>query len=51
MLLANTAGSCDIGIEISSGQLNNIIIEGHDSFHEEKDAILKTGLSVSSPSM
>lgn len=38
----------DIGIEISSGQLNNIIIEGHDSFHEEKDAILKTGLSVSS---
>ncbi len=36
----------DIGIEISSGQLNNIIIEGHDSFHEEKDAILKAGLSV-----
>jgi len=37
----------DIGIDISSGQLNNIIIEGHDSFHYEKDAILKAGLSVS----
>jgi hypothetical protein len=48
MLLANTAWQLhDIGIEISSGQLNNIIIENHDSFHKEKDAILKAGLSVS----
>ena len=38
----------DMGFEISAGQLNNILIEGHESFHDEKDAILDTGLSVSS---
>ena len=37
----------DIGFDISSGQLNNIIIENHDAFHDEKDAILDIGLSVS----
>lgn len=37
----------DIGCDISSGQLNNIIIENHDNFHDEKDAILNIGLSVS----
>lgn len=37
----------DIGFDISSGQLNNIIIENHDNFHDEKDAILDIGLSVS----
>ena len=37
----------EIGFDISSGQLNNIIIEKHDSFHDEKDAILDIGLSVS----
>jgi len=37
----------DIGFDISSGQLNNIIIENHDGFHDEKDAILNIGLSVS----
>jgi hypothetical protein len=37
----------DIGTDISSGQLNNIIIEGHDFFHAEKDEILKVGLEVS----
>ncbi|WP_289023252.1 transposase, partial [uncultured Desulfobacter sp.] len=37
----------DIGFDISSGQLNNIIIENHDGFHNEKDAILDIGLSVS----
>ena len=30
-----------------SGQLSNIIIENHDAFHDEKDAILDIGLSVS----
>ena len=34
----------DIGIEISSGQLNNIITQNLDEFHEEKDEILKAGL-------
>ncbi len=37
----------EIGIDISSGQLNRIITEGHDAFHNEKDALLKTGLAVS----
>lgn len=37
----------DIGVDISSGQLNNIIIENHENFHHEKDAILDIGLSVS----
>ena len=33
----------EIGIEISSGQINKILVEGHDSFHEEKEGILATG--------
>jgi len=37
----------DIGFDISSGQLSNIIIGNHDAFHDEKDAILDIGLSVS----
>lgn len=37
----------DIGFDISSGQLNKIIIENHYDFHGEKDAILDIGLSVS----
>ena len=35
----------DIGVEISSGQLNNIITENLEEFHQEKDDILKAGLS------
>ena len=35
----------DIGIEISSGQLNNIITENLEEFHEEKSKILKAGLT------
>jgi len=38
----------EIGIQISSGQINRILVEGHDSFHEEKDGILATGLEISS---
>lgn len=34
----------DIGIEISSGQLSNIITENLEEFHEEKNEILKAGL-------
>ena len=37
----------EFGIEISSGQLNRIIIKGHEKFHHEKEEILKVGLEVS----
>jgi hypothetical protein len=37
----------EIGVDISSGQLNNLLVENNDVFHEEKDAILGTGLEVS----
>jgi len=36
------------GVNISNGQLSRLLIENKDSFHKEKDAILKAGLSVSS---
>ncbi|MBT8419738.1 MAG: transposase [Gammaproteobacteria bacterium] len=35
------------GIRISSGQLNNLLIEGKAVFHEEKAQLLETGLQVS----
>ncbi|MEE9118400.1 MAG: transposase [Calditrichia bacterium] len=35
-------------IDISSGQISRILIEGHDNFHGEKDEILSTGLQISS---
>ena len=38
----------EFGVDISSGQLSRILIEGHDSFHEEKEDILSAGLKVSS---
>jgi hypothetical protein len=38
----------EIGIDISAGQLNNILIEDKDRFHAEKDQILSAGLEVSS---
>jgi hypothetical protein len=34
-------------ISISTGQLNNLLIEGKDQFHQEKDRILSAGLEVS----
>ncbi len=37
----------ELGIDISSGQLNRLLVENKDEFHQEKDAILQTGLSVS----
>jgi hypothetical protein len=36
------------GVDISSGKLNAILTEGHDTFHEEKREILKTGLDIAS---
>ncbi len=35
------------GIDISAGQVNRILTEGHDVFHAEKQEILKVGLEVS----
>lgn len=38
----------EFGIDISSGQINRILVEGHDGFHKEKDDILTTGFEISS---
>ncbi len=40
-------GLLEMGIDISSEQINNILIEGKDSFHLEKEDILSAGLEVS----
>jgi hypothetical protein len=37
----------EIGIDISSGEINRIITEDKERFHREKEEILKVGLSVS----
>ena len=36
------------GIAISAGQLNRLLIHGHERFHEEKAQVLQVGLEVSS---
>jgi hypothetical protein len=38
----------EFGVQISAGQLNRIITEGHEGFHAEKEEILRVGLKVSS---
>ena len=38
----------DSGVDISSGQLNRLLTEGHENFHREKIEILRAGLAVSS---
>jgi hypothetical protein len=35
------------GIDISSGKINDILLADKERFHEEKDALLTTGLAVS----
>jgi hypothetical protein len=37
----------ELGVDISAGQVNRIIIEGKECFHREKDEILRTGLQAS----
>ena len=37
----------DLGVDISVGQVNRIIIEDKDRFHTEKGEILRTGLAIS----
>ena len=39
---------CDIGMEISKGQINALLMKGKAAFHAEKDALLTTGLAHSS---
>jgi hypothetical protein len=38
----------DLGIDISTGQIDRLLAEGHDLFHEEKDALLPAAREVSS---
>jgi hypothetical protein len=37
----------DLGIDISACQINRILIEDQDAFHQEKVEVLQTGLTVS----
>ena len=37
----------ELDIDISKGQLSNILIENKDSYHKEKDSVLNVGLQVS----
>ena len=37
----------EMGVEISSGQVNRILTEHNDEFHREKDEVLRAGLDVS----
>ena len=37
----------DLGVDISSGRLSQFITDGLEVFHDEKDSLLRTGLSVS----
>ena len=37
----------ELGVDISAGQVNRIITEGKERFHEEKDEILRVGLEIS----
>jgi hypothetical protein len=37
----------ELGVDISSGQVNRMITEGKEGFHEEKEEILRVGLEIS----
>jgi hypothetical protein len=37
----------EYGLDISAGQVNEILLTGHDAFHAEKDALLPTAREVS----
>jgi hypothetical protein len=37
----------EYGVDISQGQLNRLLTEEHEQFHQEKDTILEIGLHVS----
>jgi hypothetical protein len=38
----------DLGIDTSTGQIDRLLTEGHERFHEEKDALLPAAREVSS---
>jgi len=38
----------DLGIDISTGQIDRMLTEGHEQFHEEKEALLPAAREVSS---
>jgi hypothetical protein len=38
----------DLGIDISTGQIDRLLTEGHEPFHQEKDALLPAAREVSS---
>lgn len=38
----------DLGIDVSTGQIDRLLTEGHEQFHEEKDALLPAAREVSS---
>jgi hypothetical protein len=37
----------DVGVDISAGEINEILLAGHDAFHQEKDQLLPAALEVS----
>jgi len=36
----------ELGLDLSAGQLDRLLTEGHEPFHAEKDAVLPAGLAV-----
>jgi hypothetical protein len=37
----------ELGIDISAGQINHLLTEGHEAFHQEKDSLLPAAREVS----
>jgi len=37
----------ELGLDISTGEINRLLTEGHDTFHEEKDGLLPAARKVS----
>ena len=37
----------ELGIDISAGQISNILLQGHESFHAEKDELLPAAREIS----
>jgi hypothetical protein len=37
----------DVGVQISAGELSNLLIHGHERFHAEKDTVVDAGLRSS----
>jgi Transposase IS66 family len=37
----------ELGVDISAGQINRLLTEGHEAFHEEKDSLLPAARAVS----